>query len=286
MNEFEKRDWTAEQIDLSLNLQTHLPGCREKIRCFDEMSAIAAARLDVRRLHYGPTTAEYVLCICQTNVVPARPLVVFIHGGYWRALRAEDLLFLAPFVLAAGLDFASVNYGLCPDVSFPLLVSQALDAIATIARENPNRPLWVAGHSAGAHLGMIACGATWWRAAGLTSHPVRRALLISGLYDLAPVSRSFLQETLNLSPHDICRFSPIDSPADLHIEYTIAWGALETDIFKDQSAGLHRKIVRQGACSQSIIIPDADHFDVLLRDFGRSGAGASAWPFIASEECP
>ena len=43
--------------------------------------------------------------------------MMFIHGGYWRALDKKDFSFLAPAWVDAGVSLAVVNYDLCPRVT-------------------------------------------------------------------------------------------------------------------------------------------------------------------------
>ena len=50
------------------------------------------------------------------------PVLVHIHGGYWRALDKSDFSFVAAPFLAQGIAVAVVNYDLCPDVSVATIV--------------------------------------------------------------------------------------------------------------------------------------------------------------------
>eukprot|EP01042_Synura_sphagnicola_P011937 gene11937-15211_t len=43
-----------------------------------------------------------------------RPLLIFIHGGYWRSLDKSDHSFIAPPFTQAGFCVVVVNYALCP----------------------------------------------------------------------------------------------------------------------------------------------------------------------------
>ena len=46
----------------------------------------------------------------------AAPLMVFIHGGYWRSLDKSDFSFVAPAFTRAGIAVAVINYRLLPGV--------------------------------------------------------------------------------------------------------------------------------------------------------------------------
>jgi acetyl esterase/lipase len=45
---------------------------------------------------------------------PGAPVLVFIHGGYWRALDKSDHSFVAPAFNAQGATVVVPNYALCP----------------------------------------------------------------------------------------------------------------------------------------------------------------------------
>ena len=84
------------------------------------------------------------------------PVLLFIHGGYWRALDKKDCSFLAPAWVDAGVSLAVVNYDLCPRVTMDEIVRQMLRASRWLwlhAEEygmDQDR-LYVSGHSARAN---------------------------------------------------------------------------------------------------------------------------------------
>jgi len=151
---------------------------------------------------------------------PDAPVVVFIHGGYWRSLDKSDHSFVAGPLLEMGACVVVLNYALCPGserlpVTVPDIAWQCARALAWVWRHigahggNRNN-ISVIGHSAGGHLAamMLACR---WRELGadLPADLVRKAMSISGLFDLAPVARApFVQADLRLTPGQIQLASP------------------------------------------------------------------------------
>src|SRR5260370_696140 len=77
-------------------------------------SEAARARLEgCLILRYGSGPRQTV------DLFPAaqpRGALLFIHGGYWRALDKSDHAFVAPPLVAQGIGVAVINYDLCPDV--------------------------------------------------------------------------------------------------------------------------------------------------------------------------
>jgi arylformamidase len=165
---------------------------------------------------YGHTEAE------KLDIFPAggsqQPVLVFIHGGYWRSLDKTDHSFVAPAFTQQGVCVVVPNYALCGATRATTMEDIALQMVRCLAwvfsqidqyGGDPAR-ITVAGHSAGGHLAAMLAACAWerWDAA-LPPQLVRNALGISGLYDLAPIMRSpYLQADLKLSPSQVQRCSP------------------------------------------------------------------------------
>jgi arylformamidase len=197
------------------------------------------------------------------------PVVVFIHGGYWRSLDKSDHSFIAPAFTNQGACVVVPNYALCPAVSIAQIVMQMVQALAWTYR-NAHRfggdaqRITVIGHSAGGHLAtmLLACQ---WRAYApdLPADVVKNAMSISGLYDLEPVMHTpFLKDSLRLTP-DVARIS---SPAWMPRPPR---GTLYTLVGADESP----EFVRHNGMMQSAwgiatvpvceTVPQRNHFSVL-----------------------
>jgi arylformamidase len=144
-----------------------------------------------------------------------QPVLVFIHGGYWRSLDKSDHSFIAPAFTRAGACVVIPNYGLCPAVSIEQIVLQQVQALVWVYRNiaqyggDPSR-ISIVGHSAGGHLAAMMLACEWQRvAADLPQHVVRNALSLSGLHDLIPMLHTpMLQADLQLDEAQAIRCSP------------------------------------------------------------------------------
>lgn len=205
----------------------------------------SAALLD---LMYGEAAGE------RLDFFPARrggaPLLVFIHGGWWRSLDKSDFSFIAPAFLQAGFNVALTNYTLAPAANIGEIITQQQRALVWLYQHaeqydfNPDR-IFIAGHSAGAHLAAILLGSAWPelelglnddQRTPLPTDLLKAGILLSGVYDLAPLRHApFVNVDLQLTPDQIKQWSPLTltTPKSPFIS---AVGALESDEFKRQTA--------------------------------------------------
>ena len=100
---------------------------------------------------YGPGADEYVLLARHSKNAP---LLVFVHGGYWKALSADDCCMWAREALDSGYSFASVNYTLAPTASLERIVAQCRESLRWLTDSSGMRPrrTVISGSSAGGHL--------------------------------------------------------------------------------------------------------------------------------------
>ena len=215
---------------------------------------------------YGPSAAE------KLDIFPAEgrseALLVFIHGGYWRSRDKSDFSYLAPAFTRRGVTLALPNYGLCPAVGIEDIVKQNLLAIAWLwhygARYgvNPGR-LYVAGHSAGAHLTAMMLAARWSTyMPNLPYNLVKGGLAISGIYDLEPlVHAPFVNADIKLDQALARRLSPVNIPPATTAPIYTAVGGEESEEFKRQNALLAR--TWRYAFAADIPMPGCNHLTVL-----------------------
>lgn len=195
----------------------------------------------------------------------SRKIFVFVHGGFWRRLSANDGTFLTPAWRNLGRDTASINYSLCPSESLEVLVDQTARAIQFLTTMYEPSEMLLVGHSAGAHLvAMNLCTNNETKYAG--------ALLISGIYDLEPILHTSINNDIKLNATSAQTLSPIKHLAQnttLKVKnntpVAIVWGENETDEFKRQSSEFASawSVSNPASLLRTKEIASRNHFDVL-----------------------
>lgn len=258
-------------LDAQYNNRARVPDHAAVLDRWAQASALARREsqplLDVR---YGEGAGETLDIFAPAlPVAGGAPVLVFIHGGYWRALDKADHSFVAPAFNAQGALVVVPNYALCPAVTVEHIALQMAAMLAWVWRHiakhggDPSR-IALAGHSAGGHLATMLLTCRWKDfAPDLPPQPVSGALSISGLYDLEPLRHTpFIQADLKLTPSAVARLSPAFFPRPKGPKLYTTVGLDESDEFLRQNR-LIRDVWGPTAVPVCETIPGANHFTVL-----------------------
>lgn len=215
---------------------------------------------------YGPHAMEKMDLFMPAGA--SRACLMFIHGGYWRALDKKDHSFVAAELVRHGVTVAVPNYALCPAVTVEEIVRQVLQACAWLYRNGTNfgaplGNLYVSGHSAGGHLTAMAMAAIFpvFRP-DLPKKVVRGGLAISGVYDLRDiVNVPSVNNDVRLKPAPAEKVSPLFYPPATDAPLYLAAGGRELAPFIEQQAALAAKWKKVVAAE--IPCPNDHHFSIL-----------------------
>lgn len=218
-----------------------------------------------RQIAYGPGEREVMDLF---EAAPGAPIAVFLHGGYWQALGREWFSGIAPALLAHGVSLAIPSYDLAPTVRLGRILSQVRQAVGAVRDLSPTRARPVVfGHSAGGH--MAACMLSEGRAGA--------AVAISGVFDLAPLLQTSLNEALGLDMGEAAALSPVhwpvpdgSTPGGTVLDCVV--GGDESDEFIRQSHMMADLWGARGGETRFEALPGLNHFTVLDPMFDTASA--------------
>ena len=220
------------------------------------------------------------------------PVVVFVHGGFWRPF--DRRMFQAFTGLHGCVGVALANHGVATAVvsyrQRPEAVSlhDALDDVSRAVRfvsdnigrdgGDPKR-LYVVGHSAGALFTALLAGDPAHLAkVGVPSGSVRGFAMLSGPYDLARlISRSAadLADKVRASAndHDVERYSPGRHVRAGHPPTLLLVGGDEEAFMLSEQRSMAAALRAVGGDVTAVELPGASHMGVVM-DLSRPGNAA------------
>ena len=188
-------------------------------------------------------------------------LVVFVHGGFWKALDKSFWSHLARGPVESGYAVAMPSYTLCPEVRIAGITREVGAAIERAAAMVEG-PLFLAGHSAGGHLVTRMISATSPLADDVRSR-IGHTVSISGLHDLRPLMKAAMNAELKIDEAEALMESPALLEPMPNARVTCWVGSAERPEFVRQNALLANIWTGLGARTCVIEEPGRHHFDVI-----------------------
>ncbi|MFT3802594.1 MAG: alpha/beta hydrolase [Burkholderiaceae bacterium] len=225
------------------------------------------ARLDLR---YGPAERQAF------DYFPGgsrMPTLLFIHGGYWQMRDKNTFRFVLEGALAQGLHGALIGYTLAPLASLSRIVEEVREGVAAVRaqalKEGGSGAILLCGWSAGGHLTAMALGC----------EGVVAGLGLSGIYDLAPLRQTYLNDALRLTDAEIALLSPLRLPP-VAKPFLTAYGTAELAQLQAQSRAFAEH--RSGCPGGLHPVAGADHFSILSALASPNGALLKAFSSISA----
>lgn len=262
-------NYNQEELDAQYNNRVRFSNYKESFELWARMSRetrkkfTRTAHLDIK---YGDSELENL------DIFPAdrpdAPVYVFIHGGYWYSLDKSDYSYIAEGMYPHGITTVVINHDLAPHVPMTEIVRQnraAFTWIAQHAREfngNPDR-IYSGGHSAGGHLLAMVMAADWKEGTGVDRSLVKGGCAISGIFDLVPIQRSYLNNTLHMSEDEARENSPLGKEFDYPAPLLLISGEEESDEYERQTQAMHLFWSSLGYHSEIQVGRGLNHFNIV-----------------------
>ena len=262
------RDYDQAALDAAYDQSKYAPNLQQLVHRYATNSELTRARLGApRRVAYGTQPIEQ-LDIYRTERANA-PVQVFIHGGAWRSGKAQDYAFPADMFVQAGAHYVVPDFAWVQDVGGSLMpiAEQIRRAITWVARNAASfggdaARIYVSGHSSGGHqAGVLA--ATDWQQTGLPADVVKGYVLISGMYDLVPVSLSARASYVRFDERALDELSTMRHLERISAPVTVVYGTLETPEFQRQSREFAEALRKAGKRVQLVVAEGYNHFEVM-----------------------
>jgi arylformamidase len=256
---FDAPDWRSmsqQERDLGLNNGVAVADSADIVAGWERRSGEMRTRypghLDLR---YGPRERNRIDFF---KVAVKAPTLLFIHGGYWQTRAKETFALFAEGPMAHGINVALIGYTLAPDATLDEIVAEIHAGIDYFTGQLPAlggdaSGIVVSGWSAGGHLTAMAL-----------SHPkVRAGMAISGIYDLEPIRRSYLNVKLGLDEAMSRRNSPMMQEGGVMKPLSLVVGSAELPLLRKQTADFAGHRARFGLPVTYEEIPGANHFTIM-----------------------
>jgi arylformamidase len=218
-----------------------------------------------RNVAYGPHRDEVL------DIFPGgdgkSPIHLFIHGGYWRMLTKDECSLYAGAMAPAGATVLVNTYSLAPSVTLDVIVRQCQAAVAWAYKNadaigGDRDRIFVSGHSAGGHLAGMMLTTDWAGDYGLPADVLKGVTCVSGLFDLRPVRRAFMNDWLQLDQAEAERNSPILRKVHHPCPVVLSWGEHDPLAFRTDGAQFHKHLEALGVPVQTVPMPGHHHFSV------------------------
>ena len=138
----------------------------------DFLNAIIPTRdlIITRDVAYGDKDKQKLDIYVPKMLAAHAPVIVFFYGGAWQEGDKKDYLFAAQALASIGAIVVVPNYRVYPEVTFPGFNEDGAAAVAWTFKNigelgGDTGKIFLAGHSAGAYVAMIAIVYGAWRLA-------------------------------------------------------------------------------------------------------------------------
>lgn len=191
------------------------------------------------------------------------PIILFAHGGCWKAGDKSDYDWLGRYFVKNGIGFVNINYRLVPSVNYRDQLEDVMNSFIWVRNSFPDKRVYLMGHSAGGHLvSLLACDHKYLTNNRLSSIDIAGVVSISGVYEINWTIKVY---GLNkgFEGFDKREASPIHLASSQAPRFLLLCGDKDTISLEKQAKYFHNRLVMKGCDSRLIIGKDKDHNAII-----------------------
>lgn len=160
-----------------------------------------------------------------------------------------------------------LGYDLCPNIALPQIVSQietAFTKCLEYAKNKKSSGLHLMGHSAGAHLVASLFPKFVKNLPKSDQNVIKNAILVSGVFDLVPITKTEINQPLKLDQKSAFELSPLNQNFEkIETKFLVIVGEFESPEFIKQSREFSKTLDSFGVAYEFFLTPGVDHFDII-----------------------
>lgn len=261
-------DLDQKELDDAYSQEVYAPNRDIILKRCRRNSELARERLgNPKRFPYGSTPAE-ALDVFTTKAANA-PIMIYIHGGAWRAGSASLYAYQAETFVHAGAHYVVPDFNNVGEVGGNLLpmVDQIRRSVVWVyknARQfggDPER-IYVSGQSSGGHLAGVLL-TTDWQNFGVPADIIKGGVPASGMFDLKPVRLSVRSSYVKFTDEMEEKLSPQRHLDKLVAPIALVYGSLKTPEFQRQSRDFAAAVQAAGKPVTLSLMEGYNHFEVM-----------------------
>ena len=197
----------------------------------------------------------------------SKPVIVFFYGGRWESGSKDMYAFIGNKLANQGFVTVIADYRKYPQVRFPVFVQDGAKALAWVDEHiqayggDPHR-IFVAGHSAGAHIGaLLTADERYLNAVGKDRSLIKAFVGLAGPYDFVPQAddlKKMFAPPERYSQMQVTTFIDGSEPPML-----LLWGSDDEEVARSNLDALVATCHQKGVPVESKIYPGVGHVDIL-----------------------
>jgi acetyl esterase/lipase len=197
------------------------------------------------------------------------PVLIFVHGGYWRGGDKAQYVRFGQRYASEKRIVVIPSYRLQPAAPHPAQIEDVAAAYAWVVKNiatyggDPSN-IYLAGHSAGAHLvSLLATDPGHLLAKQVTPAGIKGVISISGVYDVRRLPEYFSKDD---SVRD--QASPLAHIRKGLPPFQILWAQWDFPFLPAQAKQFHQELEKAGSPAEILYVPGEDHNSIIISSIG------------------